>query len=32
LIEECIGNKAFIIMKDEKELVGELKGFDEYIS
>jgi U6 snRNA-associated Sm-like protein LSm5 len=32
LIDRCIGSKIFVIMKDEKEIVGTLRGFDDYIS
>jgi len=30
LLDKCIGNKVWIIMKSDKELVGVLRGFDDY--
>ena len=30
LLDKCIGQKCWIIMKEEKELVGTLRGFDDY--
>lgn len=30
LMDKCIGQKVWIIMKSEKEVVGVLRGFDEY--
>lgn len=32
LVDRCIGQRIWIIMKGEKELVGTLSGFDEYVS
>ena len=32
LIDRCIGSKIWIIMKDEKEFVGVLRGFDDYVN
>eukprot|EP00455_Lapot_gusevi_P053696 TRINITY_DN843_c0_g1_i5.p2 TRINITY_DN843_c0_g1~~TRINITY_DN843_c0_g1_i5.p2 ORF type:complete len:102 (-),score=27.41 TRINITY_DN843_c0_g1_i5:288-593(-) len=32
LIDKCIGSKIWIIMKGDKELVGILRGFDEYVN
>lgn len=32
LIDKCIGSKLWIIMKGDKELVGILRGFDDYVS
>lgn len=32
LIDKCIGSKVRIIMKDDKELVGTLRGFDDYVN
>jgi len=32
LIDKCIGSKIWIIMKSDKELVGTLMGFDDYVS
>jgi U6 snRNA-associated Sm-like protein LSm5 len=30
LMDKCIGNKVWVIMKNEKEVSGFLRGFDEY--
>ncbi|CAM9833393.1 unnamed protein product [Discosporangium mesarthrocarpum] len=32
LIDKCIGSRLWIIMKGEKELVGTLRGFDDYVN
>jgi small nuclear ribonucleoprotein (snRNP)-like protein len=32
LIDKCIGSKLWIVMKGDKELVGILRGFDDYVS
>jgi hypothetical protein len=32
LIDKCIGSQIWIIMKGDKELVGTLRGFDDYVS
>ena len=32
LVEKCVGSRLWIIMKGDKELVGTLKGFDEYVN
>ena len=32
LLDKCIGSKIHIIMKHEKEFVGTLLGFDEFVS
>jgi U6 snRNA-associated Sm-like protein LSm5 len=32
LVDKCIGSKIFVIMKDEKEITGTLRGFDDYIN
>jgi hypothetical protein len=32
LIDECIGSKLWIIMKGDKEIVGTLRGFDDFVS
>ena len=32
LIDKCIGSKCWIIMKNEKEFVGTLRGFDDYVN
>jgi U6 snRNA-associated Sm-like protein LSm5 len=32
LIDKCIGSKLWIIMRNEKEFVGTLRGFDDYVN
>eukprot|EP00939_MAST-03C_sp_MAST-3C-sp1_P003699 g3699.t1 len=32
LIDKCIGSRLWIIMKGDKELVGTLRGFDQYVN
>lgn len=32
LIDKCIGSRIHIIMKTDKELVGTLMGFDDFVS
>ena len=32
LVDRCIGSQIWIIMKGRKEIVGILKGFDDYIN
>ena len=32
LIDKCIGSKIWILMKGEKEFVGTLRGFDDYVN
>ncbi|RQM09782.1 hypothetical protein KXD40_007245 [Peronospora effusa] len=32
LIDKCIGSKLWIIMKGDKEFLGTLRGFDDYIT
>ena len=32
LVDKCIGSRIWIMMKGEKELVGTLRGFDEYVN
>jgi len=32
LIDKCIGSKLWIVMKGDKELVGILRGFDDYVN
>jgi hypothetical protein len=32
LIDKCIGSKLWVIMKGDKEFVGTLRGFDDYVS
>jgi U6 snRNA-associated Sm-like protein LSm5 len=32
LIDKCIGSRIWVLMKGDKELVGTLRGFDEYVN
>ncbi|KJE89643.1 U6 snRNA-associated Sm-like protein LSm5 [Capsaspora owczarzaki ATCC 30864] len=32
LIDKCIGSRIHIVMKSEKELVGTLLGFDDFVN
>ena len=32
LVDKCIGSRIHIIMKNDKEIVGNLLGFDDYVS
>lgn len=32
LIDKCMGSRIFVLMKDEKEVVGTLRGFDDFVS
>eukprot|EP00051_Salpingoeca_urceolata_P027825 m.483459 g.483459 ORF g.483459 m.483459 type:complete len:87 (-) comp22943_c0_seq1:43-303(-) len=32
LVDKCIGSRIHIIMKGDKELVGTLLGFDDYVN
>eukprot|EP01125_Pyxidicula_operculata_P015948 TRINITY_DN5443_c1_g3_i1.p1 TRINITY_DN5443_c1_g3~~TRINITY_DN5443_c1_g3_i1.p1 ORF type:complete len:107 (+),score=16.33 TRINITY_DN5443_c1_g3_i1:316-636(+) len=32
LIDKCIGNRLWVIMKGDKEIVGTLLGFDDYVN
>mmetsp|Transcript_2982 Transcript_2982/g.7440 ORF Transcript_2982/g.7440 Transcript_2982/m.7440 type:complete len:84 (+) Transcript_2982:43-294(+) len=32
LIDKCIGSKIWVIMRGDKELVGTLRGFDDYVN
>ncbi|EGD72366.1 U6 snRNA-associated Sm-like protein LSm5 [Salpingoeca rosetta] len=32
LIDKCIGSRIHVVMKSDKELVGWLKGFDEFVN
>jgi len=32
LIDRCIGSRLWVIMKNEREFVGTLLGFDDYVS
>ena len=32
MIDSCIGSRLWVIMKGDKELVGTLRGFDDYVN
>eukprot|EP00914_Ancora_sagittata_P017595 GHVO01034629.1.p1 GENE.GHVO01034629.1~~GHVO01034629.1.p1 ORF type:complete len:104 (+),score=17.44 GHVO01034629.1:26-313(+) len=32
LIDRCIGSRIWVIMKGDKEVVGTLRGFDDYVN
>jgi U6 snRNA-associated Sm-like protein LSm5 len=32
LIDKCIGSRLWVLMKGDKEVVGTLLGFDEYVN
>lgn len=32
LIDKCIGSRIQVIMKNEKEIIGTLVGFDDYVN
>ena len=32
LVQKCVDNEVFVIMKDEREFMGVLKGFDDFIN
>ena len=32
LVDKCIGSRIWIIMKGDKEVVGTLLGFDDYVN
>jgi U6 snRNA-associated Sm-like protein LSm5 len=32
LVDRCIGSRIHIVMKGDKELVGTLRGFDDYVN
>lgn len=32
LVDKCIGSRIWVIMRGEKELVGTLRGFDEFVN
>lgn len=32
LIDKCIGSKIHIVMKNDKEIVGTLLGFDDFVN
>lgn len=32
LVDKCIGSRIWVIMRGDKELVGTLRGFDEFVN
>ena len=32
LIDKCVGSRIWVILKTEKEFVGTLEGFDDYVN
>jgi len=32
LIDKCIGSKLWVVMRNEKEFTGTLRGFDEFVN
>ncbi|PAV77225.1 hypothetical protein WR25_12779 [Diploscapter pachys] len=32
LVDKCIGSRIWVIMKGDKEIVGTLTGFDDYVN
>ncbi|KAI8853494.1 CRE-LSM-5 protein [Chytridium lagenaria] len=32
LVDKCIGSRIWVLMKSEKEFVGTLLGFDDFVS
>ena len=32
LIDKCIGSRIWVLMKGDKELIGTLRGFDEFVN
>eukprot|EP00449_Zooxanthella_nutricula_P033147 CAMPEP_0198492802 /NCGR_PEP_ID=MMETSP1462-20131121/3617_1 /TAXON_ID=1333877 /ORGANISM="Brandtodinium nutriculum, Strain RCC3387" /LENGTH=125 /DNA_ID=CAMNT_0044221451 /DNA_START=62 /DNA_END=436 /DNA_ORIENTATION=- len=32
LIDKCVGSRIWVIMKGDKEIVGTLRGFDDYVN
>ena len=32
LIDKCIGSKLWVILRTDKEIVGTLRGFDDYVN
>jgi len=32
LVDKCIGSRIHIIMRNDKEIVGTLLGFDEFVN
>lgn len=32
LVDKCIGSRLWVVMKGDKEFVGTLQGFDEFVN
>ena len=32
LVDKCIGSRIWVLMKGDKELVGTLRGFDDFVN
>ncbi|ORX36903.1 hypothetical protein BD324DRAFT_580310 [Kockovaella imperatae] len=32
LVDRCIGSKIWVVMKNEREFTGTLRGFDDYVN
>jgi small nuclear ribonucleoprotein (snRNP)-like protein len=32
LLDRCVGSRIWVLMKNDKELVGTLRGFDMYVN
>lgn len=32
LVDRCIGSSIWVVMKSQREFVGKLMGFDDYVS
>ena len=32
LIDKCVGSRIWLLMKDNKEVVGKLLGFDDFVN
>jgi len=32
LIDKCVGSRIWVVLKGDKELVGTLRGFDEFVN
>lgn len=32
LVDRCIGSRIWVVMKSQREFVGKLLGFDDYVS
>ena len=32
LIDNCVGSRLLVVMKCDREIIGNLRGFDEYVN